>query len=305
MKACPHYIVAIDFTPACRRALREGVRRATQDDARVTAVHVLDDFLVHELTRALSTDAMAVRKEWEARLRKFVDSTVSGGKPVGIDLRLGSPFDGIIDACQHHSASLLIMGSSGSGGTDHRIGAVAAQCVRKAPLDVMVVRHDAPEAFKNILACVDFSQNSVKAIHQAIQLAKQDAATVHCLFVHQSAMMLAMSQGGFVTPMPDLYLEDTTHLHWQQQLDALVDPLALANPGVVVKKIIEARLSIREAILDIAQSTAADIVVLGTRGGGRLRHLLIGTTAEKIIQHAPCSILAVKPDDAGNDAASI
>jgi universal stress protein E len=297
MNACPHYIVAVDFTPACRRALREAARRASLDDARITAVHVMDEFLVHELTKALSIDAAAVRTEWETRLRKFVDATVSGGKPVTIDVRLGSPFDGIIDACQYHSANLLIMGSSGSGGTDHRIGAVAAQCVRNAPLPVMVIRHDAQETFQNILACVDFSPNSIKAVKQAIQLAKQDRATVHCLFVHQSAMMLAMSQGGFVTPMPDLYLEDTTYEHWQQQLDAHVDPLALANPEVVVKKIVEGRMSIREAILDIALSTRADLVVLGTQGGGKLRHLLIGTTAEKIIQHAPCSILAVKPDE--------
>ena len=39
-----------------------------------------------------------------------------------------------------------------------------------------------------------------------------------------------------------------------------------------------------------------DLVVLGTRGKHGLRTLLIGTTAEKIVQHAPCSILAVKPE---------
>ncbi len=295
MKTCPHYVVAIDFTPACRRALREGVRRATAEDARVTAVHVLDEFLVHELTKALSISALAVRTEWEARLRKFVDESGGGGKPVATELRMGSAFDGIIDACHYHAASLLIMGSTGTGRSEDRIGAVAAQCIRKAPLDVMIVRQDAPEVFQNILACVDFSPNSILAVKHAIQLAKQDESTVHCLFVHQSAMMLAMSQGGFVTPMPEQYLDDTTRAHWQQQLDLLVDPLAAENPGALVKKVIEERLSIREAIIDVSTNIGADLVVLGTQGGGKLRHLLIGTTAEKIIQHAPCSILAVKP----------
>jgi universal stress protein E len=296
MNACPHYICAIDFTPACRRALREAVRRATFDDARVTAVHVLDDFLVQELKTALATTEEAIRAEWEARVRRFVDDTACGGKPVGVEVRLGTPYEGILDACDYHSSKLLFMGSSGAGGAVHRIGAVAAQCIRQASSSVMVVRESAPEAFRHILACVDFSASSARIVQRAIELAKDDSAEVHCLFVHQSALLFAMDSG-FSMPMPPQDMDDSLADHWRRQLDQLVDPLAAAKPGVVVKKIFETRMSIREAILDAVQSSAADLVVLGTHGGGRLRHLLIGTTAEKIIQHAPCSILAVKLDE--------
>jgi universal stress protein E len=294
MNSCPHYVCAIDFTPACRRALREAVRRATLDDTRVTAVHVLDEFLVHELKKALSTTEAAIRTEWEARMQRFVNDTACGGRPVMIELRLGTPHQGILDACHYHATKLLFMGSSGAGDAQHRIGAVAAQCIRQATFPVMVVRENAPEAFHHILACIDFSPSSAAIVQQAIELAKQDAAEVHCLFVHQSALLFAMSDGGFITPTPPLDMDDTLGEHWRHRLDQLVDPLAAANPGVVVKKIFEARMSIREAILDTARGTTADLVVLGTHGGGRLRHFLLGTTAEKIIQHAPCSILAVK-----------
>jgi nucleotide-binding universal stress UspA family protein len=64
-----------------------------------------------------------------------------------------------------------------------------------------------------------------------------------------------------------------------------------------VTPIVKERVNIREAILDHVNEVHADLVVLGTRGKSGLRELLIGTTAEKIIQHAPCSILAVKPDE--------
>jgi nucleotide-binding universal stress UspA family protein len=50
-------------------------------------------------------------------------------------------------------------------------------------------------------------------------------------------------------------------------------------------------------LLDFAKLSGADLVVLGTTGKGSLRHMLIGTTAEKIVQQAPCSLLVVKPDD--------
>jgi nucleotide-binding universal stress UspA family protein len=301
MKPNPHYIVAVDFTPACRRALREGVRRAAKDGADVTAVHVLDVSLVEELKKALSIEESAVRAEWEGRLRQFVDSVVVDGKQVKIELRIASPLQGLISACHYHPASLLIMGASGTGSADHRIGTVAVQCVRKAPAMVMVVKHDTPEEFKNILACVDFSPNSVKAVKQALHLAQQDGATVHCLFVYQSALSLAMTPGDFIPPIPLSELEEAALKSWQKQLDDLVDPLARETPSVEVKKIVDSRPLIRESILEHAKKAAVDLVVLGTSGKGRIRHLLMGTTAEKIIQHAPCSILAVKPDESDSD----
>ena len=57
------------------------------------------------------------------------------------------------------------------------------------------------------------------------------------------------------------------------------------------------RVNIREAIVDHVNERKADLVVLGTRGKTGLRELLIGTTAEKVVSNAPCSILAVKPDE--------
>jgi universal stress protein E len=297
MATSPHIIVAIDFTPACRRALQEAMRRALEQQARITAVHAMDAFLADELAKALSIDESAVRAEWEAKLRKFVDSVSTGGVPVGVEVRLASPYEGIVDACHAHRASLLVMGTCGSGKTTHRVGTVAGQCVRSAPVNVMLVRPEAPERFKTILVCVDFSSNSHAAVESALKIADIDGACVYCLFVYQSALAMALSQGGFVTAMPSIEIEDIALATWRTKLDNFIDPIAKLMPNVVVKKRIDDRVLIRESIVDTAEEISADLVVLGTRSKGGLRHMLIGTTAEKIVQHAPCSILAIKPSD--------
>jgi nucleotide-binding universal stress UspA family protein len=72
--------------------------------------------------------------------------------------------------------------------------------------------------------------------------------------------------------------------------------LSAEVPGVQVTTTVIERINIRETILEHVQETHADLVVLGTRGRTGLREMLIGTTAEKIVGNAPCSILAVKPD---------
>lgn len=295
MKTFKNIVIGIDFTPSCRNALREAARRASLDHSTITAVHVMDDFLAHELKKALSQDEAAIRADWEERLKKFVAETEVGTANLRTEVRIGSAFAEIMEACLAHQADLLVMGAKGSKGGTNRIGTIAARCVRKAAVDVLVIREEAQGPFKHVVACVDFSENSAKAVQYALHLADQDKADLDCLFVYQSAMALSLDYGGYAPPIPAGTDEEAVKV-WQSDLDAFVGQLTRSVPAVTVRTLVKERLNIRETILDHVNESKADLVVLGTRGKTGLRELLIGTTAEKIIQHAPCSILAVKPD---------
>lgn len=295
MKHFKSMVVGIDFTPSSRNALREAARRASLDQASITAVHVMDEFLVHELKQALSVDVAAIHKDWEARLRKFADESDAGAANLKTEVRFGHPFAELTAACKLHAADLLVMGSKGSKGGDHRIGAIAAKCVRKSPVDVLVVREDAQGPFKHVVACVDFSENSAKAVQFALHLAAQDGAGLDCLHVYQSALALALDYGGYAPPLPAV-TDEAALKSWQDELDKFLQPLLRSAGDLKTRSLVKERVNIREAILDHVQENKADLVVLGTRGKTGLRELLIGTTAEKIVQHATCSILAVKPE---------
>jgi len=47
-------------------------------------------------------------------------------------------------------------------------------------------------------------------------------------------------------------------------------------------------------VCDYAKDRAIDLIVIGTHGRTGLTHVLIGSTAERIVQHAPCPVLTVK-----------
>jgi hypothetical protein len=47
-------------------------------------------------------------------------------------------------------------------------------------------------------------------------------------------------------------------------------------------------------IVSVAQKQNADLIVMGTHGRTGLSHILLGSTAERVIQHAPCPVLTVK-----------
>ncbi len=294
MKSYQRLIAAIDFTPSCRNALREAVRMGRHSGASITAVHVMDEFLVSELKRALSTDQASIRAEWETRLRKFVDDSELGTPHVEIEIRMGNAFQELVECCRVHQADLLVMGARGSRNEPNRVGVIAARCVRKAPVDVLLVREDAQGPFRHLVACVDLSENSARAVSHALQIAAEDGATLDCLHVYQSALAMSLDYGGLAAPVASTMDEQGLRM-WQTELDKFLAPVEAAAPSVRVTRMVKERVNIREAILDHVTETQADMVVLGTRGKSGLRELLIGTTAEKIVAHATCSILAVKP----------
>lgn len=293
MKPVRHIIVAIDFTPPCRAALREAVRQASLHGATLTAVHVMDSFLVHELKRALSADESTVVSQWLALLEKFVADAEPGAVEMGIDVLVGHPLKCLTEACRRHDCDLLIMGVRGANSEAPRVGAVAAKCVRKAPVDVLLVGEDRVGPFKRVMACVDFSDNSARAVRAALRMAELDGATLECVHVYQSAAAASLSYGEFGT-VP-LVLDPELLELCKAEFQSFLAPLIAGAKVPVLSRVID-RINIREAVQDHVIESHADLVVLGTRGKSGLREMMIGTTAEKIITQAPCSVLAIKPE---------
>ena len=306
MKTPYTLIAAIDFTPYCRAALRQAVRLAAQSGGKVVAIHVMDAHLLGELKKALATTEVSIRADWESRLREFIaESEVALPEGSGenafleVEVRIGHPAAELAEACRVYEADLLVMGVMGEQSKPHRVGAIAAKCVRMTSTDVLLVSESVSGAFKCIVACVDFSPNSAKAVEYALRIAKLDGASLDCLHVYQSALALSLDYGGLAAPMP-VGADSETLQSWNRDLEEFVQPLISAEcqSVPVTLKVLE-RVNIREAIVDHVIERQADLVVLGTRGKTGLRELLIGTTAEKVVSNAHCSTLAVKPDEAG------
>jgi nucleotide-binding universal stress UspA family protein len=49
-----------------------------------------------------------------------------------------------------------------------------------------------------------------------------------------------------------------------------------------------------EAIINVANTRKSDVIVIGSRGHGKLAGLLLGSTSQKVLAHAPCPVLIVR-----------
>jgi nucleotide-binding universal stress UspA family protein len=68
---------------------------------------------------------------------------------------------------------------------------------------------------------------------------------------------------------------------------------ALASKGLTVQAVL-AEGDPADAIVDEAKKTAADLIVVGTRGLNTAERVVLGSVSTKIVHHAPCDVLVVR-----------
>ncbi len=78
------------------------------------------------------------------------------------------------------------------------------------------------------------------------------------------------------------------------QANAVLDEAVKAMgevPAEVHTELIEG--SAAEAIIEVANTRASDLIVIGSRGLGRISGAVLGSTSQKVVAHAPCPVLIV------------
>jgi nucleotide-binding universal stress UspA family protein len=206
-------------------------------------------------------------------------------------LEWGHPADQIVTIAEREQADLIVLGSRGLGGfTSLLLGSVSDGVVHHAHCPVLIMRGHAAD-FKQILLASDGSEGAHRAAVSAVQLAQKFAASLAVLNVFDA-----------FTPLPGLPVEDS-------ELAADVRPTTLADR--VLETVMrdvgpiahEAKVNASfhqetghhaEAILRFADEHKPDLIVLGSRGLGGFKSLLLGSVSDGVLHHARCPVLIVR-----------
>jgi universal stress protein A len=137
---------------------------------------------------------------------------------------------------------------------------------------------------KSILVPIDFSKISQKALEYAVPLAKQFEAKITLLHA--------------IEPRP--YPIDLTYISMGE--DFPIKPLeeelnALAKRTIeprLLKEVIVKMGTAFEVISNVAWDCEADLIVITTHGNTGLKHVFMGSTAERVVRHAPCPVFVVR-----------
>ena len=148
----------------------------------------------------------------------------------------------------------------------------------------------APLQFKiqRILVPVDFSDHSQKALRYALGFAAQFGAEI--TLVHIVEQMVYPGDWMY----PPLAATDFAAEKREQVIQKLRD----LTRGTDIKAGHVVRLGRAwQEVAEIAKEKKSDLIILATHGYTGLKHVLLGSVAEKIVRHAPCPVLTVRPDE--------
>jgi nucleotide-binding universal stress UspA family protein len=297
VKVSDQIIAAVDFSDSSAEALREALRISADRGVRLLVVHVVDSRVMDGLCERVKIDIDAMLAETEKRLNEFIGRTIGAGAQIEARVLHGHPFDELLRAVQDLGAGLLVMGSHGSGDDPLRIGVIASKCIRKAPVDVMLVRElHHGKKFRKVLACVDFSENSKRAAQRALEFAKRDGAPIEFLYVYQPLSDRA-PMADYFGISAELVTDEEMMSEKLAELKEFASGLLEGSPEVRHAEHVICCPSVARGIGEHARNHGFDLLSLGTRGRTGLKVLLLGTTAEKVIHSATCSTLTVKPED--------
>ncbi len=146
----------------------------------------------------------------------------------------------------------------------------------------------------NILVPTDCSELSKEATKYAIKFAKQFQAKLTLLLVTPTEPLAVLNDYGYFSPElhQKLVLESTKRAEAElsEFWDSVTDP-------EVQCKLINAKGDPFTEIIRYAKENETDIIIMGTHGHTGIKHILMGSVAEKVVRYSPQPVLTVKDKD--------
>jgi len=207
----------------------------------------------------------------------------------------GEPRSVIIRAAEHEDADLIVVGARGLGAVaTFLLGSVSLGVAREAPCPVLVCK-GAPRAITSITVAVDGSAHARAALRFVSRLPLPAGASLHLVSVAEP-LRFPSTAPSIVQPrlraaMHDY--EDASRRKAEEVLRAAAAEIPSGRPVTTTG----ALGPIAPSIIAEAEKQASDLIVVGARGLGAVKRVLLGSVSETVLRHARCPVLVVHPTE--------
>ena len=137
-----------------------------------------------------------------------------------------------------------------------------------------------------ILAAVDGSEISERAVEKAAALAKQNNAELHIIYVIET---------GFLTPGPGDSVRDLVHQRFETEGKETLAILTARAEEIGIHA--ESHLEVGHAgttIVETAEKLGCDLIIVGSLGKSKLDRLLLGSVSSYVVNYAKTNILVIR-----------
>jgi nucleotide-binding universal stress UspA family protein len=144
--------------------------------------------------------------------------------------------------------------------------------------------------FKRIVVGTDGSETAAQAVSQAIELAKLTGASISIVSAYQPASGRRVQAEQAGAPVDVQY-----EIGPREDVNLVLDAAAAEAKGQGVEvQTHPVEGDPADAILNVAEETKADLIVVGNKGMTGARRYLLGSVPNNVSHHAPCSVIIVR-----------
>jgi nucleotide-binding universal stress UspA family protein len=271
-------LVPTDFSEQAGHAFEAACNIANKAGAEVILMHVIEDATTSSfsITGEMKQESMADRLfmlKLIEKARESMAAMVSNNpckSPIETHLKMGSPYQSIKDIITEQNVDLVVMGTSGASGVEEfMMGSNTEKVVRYAKCPVLTI-HKKQKSFdyKSIVFATALSDKETDVVKMVKNAQRMYASTIHLVKIN-------------------------TPNNFERQINTLRDMKAFAKKHNLVDYTINVfnDVSEEEGIIYFAEHIDADMIAMATHGRTGLAHLLTGSIAEDVVNHAQRPVL--------------
>lgn len=271
-------ICATDLKAKSEAAVDRAGLIADRLGADLTLLHVVAP---GESQRALEQTLQTALAHLEARAQPPL--WLARRRP-GIAVRTGNPARIVLDTVARSRARLLVLGPHRKRPLrDVLEGTIAEKAIAARNCAVLVVQDEAHVPYRRVLLALDLTETAPTAIRAAESLVLAPGVDARVLHVHAADARTADDRDS-----------EGPALHWRDAAKSAVRDMLKRESAHPARYVVDVEQPpAPAAILRAINRYEPDLLVIGTRGGGRFRQAMVGSVANRVLHATPCDVLIV------------
>ena len=278
-------LIPTDFSEQANNALDVAYAIAKKNNASIKLLHIIEAPGVgsfNTMGEVYTGDPMnniyimEMMKVMKGKMEMLVNDPKYSGVEMNYNVTVGNAFSGISNEINEFNIDMVVMGSKGSSGLEETlIGSNTEKVVRRAKCPVLTVKDKMDvDTIKNIVFASDFRAKGGNVIAALKDFAAAFGAKMHLLKVNT----------------PNSFSSDR---ELRGRMNEFARKHGLENYTINIYS----HEDEEDGIIYFADDIKADVIALGTHGRTGLMHLLSGSIAEDIVNHARRPVWTYKIED--------
>jgi len=282
MNALKRILVASDLSERSDAAVSRASLLAAEHKAQVTALYVAADDLPAKVHEQLVNSADIALNDQIARARRAPKVRIEASVQPGRDWAT------ILEVAEMGDYDLVVLGAHRMDRVGYRLGSTVERLVAHASVPLLVVPRAAKTAYRHPVVAVDFSIHARRAVRLARALAPEARiAAVHAWELSFPAFLRSESSRKDIEATESKRLNALIEREFAELMAAQPDDHERLEP-------VMRRGNVAEVLETELRRRKADLLVLGTHGGGGLREAMIGSTSMTFLKLPPCDVGVVR-----------